>query len=271
MRKHIKNSSKRKWVVGGVAFFGAVALLTTGFASWVVGLNQYQQWPTVGVTVDTVKDASVIFTMNTDSSDNSITVSEGTSSTASENNYTSGKILNYENAPQADWTAKFTWSLTMGEDYVISNGHQPNAIKFTIASKNGSEAAVNGWNSVAAGAAILEDTDLSDGSVGDGHVEGGTYISLYDPTDGVEKHVDSYVVKFTPTSGGSTNLTEQSATVTFTWGSFFDYKAPTAYYNALNYTDASSSQADVLAEMNAFSTALTGSSVTLLAELTYVA
>ena len=56
MKKSIKKSSRRKWVVGGVAFFGSIALLTTGFATWVIGAsNTKDDMNNTNVTVDTAK------------------------------------------------------------------------------------------------------------------------------------------------------------------------------------------------------------------------
>ena len=61
MKKSIKKSSRRKWIVGGVAFFGSIALLTTGFATWVVGVNESSDDGEVTIGVDTVDNKSVIF------------------------------------------------------------------------------------------------------------------------------------------------------------------------------------------------------------------
>ncbi len=53
MKKTIKKSSLRKWVVGGIAAFGSIALLTTGFATWVIGANNTTDTDGTDVTVDT--------------------------------------------------------------------------------------------------------------------------------------------------------------------------------------------------------------------------
>ena len=69
MKKSIKKSSRRKWVVGGVAFFGSIALLTTGFATWVVGVNESSDDGEVTIGVDAVDNKSVIFTVDVDEND----------------------------------------------------------------------------------------------------------------------------------------------------------------------------------------------------------
>ena len=58
MRKLI-SASKRKWVLGGILGFAAIALTTTGFATWIVGINATTTNGDVGVTVDTVSNNGV--------------------------------------------------------------------------------------------------------------------------------------------------------------------------------------------------------------------
>lgn len=74
MKKSIKKSSRRKWVVGGVAFFGSIALLTTGFATWVVGVQQTEDKDNVDVTVDATENEFVTFSLSL--SDNDIKLGE---------------------------------------------------------------------------------------------------------------------------------------------------------------------------------------------------
>lgn len=59
MKKEMNGKSRRKWVVGGAMVFGSIALLSTGFATWVIGAinNTADQEITVGV--DTVKNSSI--------------------------------------------------------------------------------------------------------------------------------------------------------------------------------------------------------------------
>lgn len=74
MKRNIKKSSRRKWVVGGIAFFGSVALLTTGFATWVIGAQQTSSENNVTVGVDTTQNQGVVFTMTL--SDSALNLSE---------------------------------------------------------------------------------------------------------------------------------------------------------------------------------------------------
>ena len=59
MKKDLKSKSKRKWIVGGVLLFGGVALLTTGFATWAIGVNQTKQNLGTNVTVQGTENESV--------------------------------------------------------------------------------------------------------------------------------------------------------------------------------------------------------------------
>ena len=76
MKKSIRKSSRRKRVVGGIAFFGSIALLTTGFATWVIGVQQSADNDEIEVGVDTVENSSVILTVTVDGSDNSLFLAE---------------------------------------------------------------------------------------------------------------------------------------------------------------------------------------------------
>ena len=63
MKKDLKSKSKRKWIVGGVLLFGGVALLTTGFATWAIGVNQTKQNLGTSVTVEGTVNESVKLTI----------------------------------------------------------------------------------------------------------------------------------------------------------------------------------------------------------------
>lgn len=79
MRK-LRSSEKRKWVVNGLLAFGAVALLTTGFATWIVGVDQRNANGNVSVSVDTAQKNNVSFTFKILEEDNKVWIGEKTSS-----------------------------------------------------------------------------------------------------------------------------------------------------------------------------------------------
>ena len=62
MKKQLSLASKRKWVTGGILAFSAVSLLTTCFATWVVGVQRVKQANGVSIIVDTAKESSVRLT-----------------------------------------------------------------------------------------------------------------------------------------------------------------------------------------------------------------
>ena len=66
MKKEINSKSKRKWVAGGLAAFASIALLTTGFATWVVGNTSLKDEETVTVNVDTAVNKNIEFTATID-------------------------------------------------------------------------------------------------------------------------------------------------------------------------------------------------------------
>lgn len=70
MRKELKSKSRRKWLLGGSLAFASVALLTTGFATWVIGTRQTSGDGQVHIGVDTAEDNSVELTFNLDENDN---------------------------------------------------------------------------------------------------------------------------------------------------------------------------------------------------------
>lgn len=76
MRKSIKSKSKRKRIIGGFAFFGGIALLTTGFAAWVFGVNQNASGSGVNVGSDTAINDTVFLDIKVDETDNKLILAE---------------------------------------------------------------------------------------------------------------------------------------------------------------------------------------------------
>lgn len=75
MRKELKSKSRRKWLLGGSLAFASVALLTTGFATWVIGVHQPSGDGQADIDVDTVEDESVELTFSL--AEDKIFVAEG--------------------------------------------------------------------------------------------------------------------------------------------------------------------------------------------------
>lgn len=85
MRKELKSKSRRKWLIGGSLAFASVALLTTGFATWVIGTQKTSGDDKVHIGVDTVEDKSVELTFNLDENDNGIVVAEDAEKSSNDN------------------------------------------------------------------------------------------------------------------------------------------------------------------------------------------
>lgn len=64
MRKELKSKSRRKWLLGGSLAFASVALLTTGFATWVIGTQKTSGDGQLNIGVDTAEDNSVELTFS---------------------------------------------------------------------------------------------------------------------------------------------------------------------------------------------------------------
>ncbi len=212
MKKTIKNSSKRKWIVGGVAFFGAVALLTTGFATWVIGVNQDKDSETVSVTVDTTRNDSLYLETTLDSSNNTILLEE--TQTGGD-----GSVIKIEDGAEAeDLHVAVDCKLTVGSNVTVTG------ILFKI------EPAITG-------------TDLLTNSNLGFDVTGKTRSTLnyLDLKDEEGRYAQEYLYEF---EEGKTDVTEDTTHVVlnFYWGGFFDNKTPSTFYNGLTYGTGSAAE-----------------------------
>lgn len=99
MRKELKSKSRRKWLLGGSLAFASVALLTTGFATWVIGVHKPSGDGQVHIGVDTVEDKSVELTFKLDDTDDGIIVAEDAEKSSNDN-------LPIEKTVTPDWSIK---------------------------------------------------------------------------------------------------------------------------------------------------------------------
>ena len=255
MKKQTKLEKRRKTVLGAVLGFGAVALLTTATATWIISVNQLTDNGEVSVTVDTVQN-------------NAITLEVGTASIKlAETKAISGDHLVVTSDGLGNLTATFdSIKLTCGKSVIDNN---ENITINTSISYDGGANALN----------LADDEDdvtntrnpSADGlpyTVNGAHW---TYVDLVTenitiPTAGSSENDDgSYTV-----SASGENLK-----VVFDWGSFFNKKSPANYYNSIfkNGGDASLSQAtvedaaNIESELTAMHTALNGHSITVTFEV----
>ena len=209
MKKSIKKSSRRKWVVGGVAFFGSIALLTTGFATWVVGVNDNDESSTVNVNVETTENASVSFTMtyaSGESADNTITIDEPKPYT-----FEGNKIIN-----PGEGESKFDFTVTF-ESVNITIGRAAQKDK----NYDGIEFAITGANNEI----------QSDGNKLKEARSGSSWTYLAAPAT---KTFDELKLAKTDEEGTSViTWTGSKVAIAFDWGTFFGGDSPCTYYNTL--------------------------------------
>ena len=249
MKKSIKKSSRRKWVVGGVAFFGSIALLTTGFATWVVGVNDNNENNTVNVKVETTENASVSFTMayaSGESADNTITIDE-----PDNYSYEGKKIIN-----PGEGKSKFDFTVTF-ESVNITIGHAAQEDN----DYDGIEFAITGTNNEIQSAGNKLGTARS----------GSSWTYLAAPATKTFEQLG-----LTDKDGTSAiTWTGSNVEIAFDWGNFFGGKTPCTYYNTL-YNDGNlatigddSAIVDAIySEMSAMQTAFTTTNtITLTATL----
>lgn len=250
MRKEINSKSKRKWIMGGLAAFASVALLTTGFALYVVGTTKTDASGNVDVKVDTAENKSIVFDFSLDGADSKIDLKES--------NVASGKIVTVEqndtveNALQVKYLAS---TIKYGTSYVFNF----KSIKFRIETSLTAEETSNGYATVVVGA---DGNKLSGGYAR----ETGTYEYISAPKD---IDISSYTAAET---GNTKTINIAASTLDFTWGSFFDNKAPSTYYNEKyasendngNLTTAAD---EITSELKAMHDQLDGKKIKLVATL----
>lgn len=244
MKKSIKKSSRRKWVVGGVAFFGSIALLTTGFATWVVGVQQTQDEGDVNVTVNTTTNKSIKFEAELSDADIKLAETEKKSG---------GKIINEDTPEPGALDITFsTLKITMGQ-----NATKPSGLKMTIDTSDNKNQQI-----------IAKTYEFSDHS----GESGLTYIAA----------PESIVLDATAGTGNVTATTDKqnnivweinTKTFSFGWGTYFDNGSPCEYYNSF-FSGSEPTQADVDAvtkEMTAMHDAFNdpNDTITLTLELTF--
>ena len=227
MKKSLRSSSKRKRIINGALAFGAVALLTTGFATWIIGVQNSSTSASSGITVETATNQSVELTAKLSDEDNTIYLGET-------EKVETGVVK--ENNPKGD--LKITFSevkLKYGDQWLASenaSGIEGLNVRFATSSDNltggiGQNAANN----------LDDSADLINKR------DGGSYT--YIDVDSNASTKFSKAAAGEPTKEGNLNvLTWSNITLTFEWGSFFgeDNIGPANYYNSKFNTSTASSE-----------------------------
>lgn len=246
MRKELKSKSRRKWLLGGSLAFASVALLTTGFATWVIGTQQTSGDGKVNIGVDTAKDNSVELTFNLEDDKISVAEDAGTlnSNLTIERDGSEGDI-------EPDWNIKIKdLNIVVGETFYNSiKDKQDLKIVF----------------------ALQKDVTEDKNSVTDDKVKvrGEQAGSSWKYIDLVKNEFTFDLPTTYPAGGKIYDINDKSInpdgknnTFSFTWGSYFDGKAPSVFYKEKEDSKGSQTLREyyqkALQELQAMKTALTG-------------
>lgn len=222
MKKEINSKSRRKWIMGGLAAFASVALLTTGFAVWVVGVTQDKNNHDVGVSVATSSNANVTFEAELSATDNSIFLDE-------EAPVATTKFVNTgAEKVHGDLSVTFT-SMTIkyglgAADLFDTSKDGYKEVAFSINNFEESETKEEkNYNSVL----VSNDSNKIGTGARAANESGWTYITapVVIPLSEFTRDED--------TTTKAVTLTLASKKVEFTWGTFFGGVSPCTYYNDL--------------------------------------
>lgn len=211
MRKELKSKSRRKWLIGGSLAFASVALLTTGFATWVIGTRQTSGDGQLNIGVDTAEDNSVELTFNLDT-DNRIFVAEDAGNTNSN--------LTIER-DEADTVTKPDWDIKIKDLHIVVGKTFYNSIK----DKQGLKIVFELKKDVTE----AEDKNLvTEDKVGVRTGSSWNYIKL------AKSEFDVTLPSSYPAGGKIYDINDTpnnpDKTFSFTWGSYFGEKAPSDFY-----------------------------------------
>lgn len=244
MRKELKSKSRRKWLLGGSLAFASVALLTTGFATWVIGTQKPSGDGQVHIGVDTAQDNSVELTFSLDENDNGIFVTE--------------------DADTVDWNIKIKdLNIVVGEDFYNSlNGKKNLKIAFElqkdVAAKDDKNLVTKDLVGVRGGQAESSWNYIKLATTNEFFEV--TLPTSYPNEDG--KIGKIYDINDTPNNSDKT--------FSFTWGSYFDDKAPSKFYEERRGSQNSGEYyKNARQELQTMKTALEAGNLTLTATFVY--
>lgn len=252
MRKELKSKSRRKWLLGGSLAFASVALLTTGFATWVIGTRQTSGDGQVHIGVDTAQDNSVELTFELDNTDDKIFVAEDAGN--SNSNLTIERD-EADTVSKPDWDIKIkNLNIVVGQTFYESlAGKQDLKIVFELQKD----------------VTAAEDKNL----VTEDKVKVRTESSSWNY---ITLKTNKFKVTLPPSypAGGKIyDISDENKTFSFTWGSYFDGKAPSDFYKEKEGSRGSQTLREyyqkALQELQAMKTALNDGELKLTATFDY--
>lgn len=240
MRKLI-SASKRKWVLGGVLGFAAVALTTTGFATWIVGVNATTGSDDVTVTVDTVQNEGVKLTFE---------LTEDKLCLGETEALHEGVVQTGDDGVTGDMTVTASIKLEVGAQYLEEN--EITGIELSLDYGN-SEKPTNRQN-------LVTLNKVERGTSGKESQVSVDSESYWEYINAPEKIVlNETTIK---EQGAENGLYTYTVTqdLTFKWGSYFaQAKSPAAYYNEKYSVDTATVEDvnNIYAELEQMKTAFT--------------
>lgn len=252
MRKELKSKSRRKWLLGGSLAFASVALLTTGFATWVIGTQQTSGDGKVNIGVDTAKDNSVELTFELDNTDDKIFVAEDAGN--SNSNLTIERD-EADTVSKPDWDIKIkNLNIVVGQTFYESlAGKQDLKIVFELQKD----------------VTAAEDKNL----VTEDKVKVRTESSSWNYITLKTNEFKVTLPPSYPAGGKIYDISDENKTFSFTWGSYFDGKAPSDFYKEKEGSRGSQTLREyyqkALQELQAMKTALNDGELKLTATFDY--
>lgn len=221
MRKDFKSKSKKKWITGGILLFGGIALLTTGFATWVVGVNRSK----VGSDIEMEQEGTVneMFKLSVKLTDSKVVISE-------QHNKVANEIIGTKaGSPATDFEVAGTFTVEVGNEY----GKLPDKVNFSFGYSD-----VEGATPEDPTYANTDKNKVKVDAVTRTHADGdyeylkiATASSLTVTDDASKKGFEGVWTKTEGTS--STKWTITTKFNLLDWGSFFNETSPCTYYNGL--------------------------------------
>ena len=252
MRKLI-SASKRKWVLGGILGFAAIALTTTGFATWIVGVNATTTNGNVGVTVDTVSNNGVELTL---------VLGDDTQIDLKEENVTEGvvTVTGKDTVQNPLQISVETFTLEVGKQFLDTN--TITGVEFALKYETDKDIKDNLSNKV------------TDNRIGDKRSSSELGYWEYVSAPAKIEFTNQDITTGTGEDQSTYTYEINASFLEFKWGSFFggNGESPATFYNKI-FTNATKDDADnIVAELEAMRTALNESkTLVLTASLAYTA
>ena len=222
LRKGLLSKGKKKWIIGGALLFGGVSLLTTGFATWIVGINQLRQNLGTVVQVEgTLNESVKLIVTASSTTSNALGVNVGETHTKGPNEI----VGNSEG--ETDFVVNLDLTIEVGNEYLAKNTLTDITFEFNYEEVEGIS------NNKTSNNKINVATSSNTHKAGDY-----TYLDINsDSKIAVKSTEESGVFTKTPLTSAVKYTVSNLSVTLFKWGSFFDGMAPSAYYNKL-YNDS---------------------------------